>query len=708
MKRLMIRALLAASLPLFAMAALAQAPGPVAPAVATAPQLWRCANPISPQNGIPSACVVARSFWTATEAELFRANGDPNQELVTLVLESTATTGGTNEPVRSFGKTTYLGSKSTGVYNAMGQHVLVEATQNCFAVGDCLIGSRFLNHANGVRDSSDEGAHLFDTQVTETPYVPTGRCAKGCTHGSELVSVAEPEGWGQSGEGRFLGDITRSVIGPGEIVGASVDRETGFAEVEIAGGTLPVSTLLKLEGGIEARIGETDPGGVTVAVATTGLPRGYAGTTLGLPTHGVLCLADMTGLNDFEMAPFVVLDATHLGLHLRKQHNGAVSVAVGGTCGLGVSLLADEVSLLPKYKTPVRQVIPVYGSRSPTTLLMDRQTHLGQNGSSNAFFRMRCPVRSAARRSGTVSLEVDGDDCWQMNGLRATVSGTSLAGWNAPLQLPLHFERLTVLGAVFTASSAGADASAGAGGMVSFSNGAYRLVPIAETLRVLDPETGRPDGSNVALAPNLTPFAPGDALEQFHWHLALTGSAGEEIQTQYTPEMDVPTNTTGVVFASGGGAITAPGKVAFRCSNAEADAKLLGYGGTHLAPWTCLRADGAFRNVLDAEWITNGSILRLHPLHHEQRNATPFWLLTVEPGNGDDAGLRYIPETHALEFANMHAAARTWITTRGTPKSAHEACTAGETWDAVEPGGTSYHYFCRVTDTIVRVAMQSF
>ena len=158
-----------------------QATGPkaVTPVAGTAPQALRCENPISPQNGVASACLAARSFWTATEAELFRANGNPNQELTTLMIESTAWTGGSNEPVRSFGKTTYLGSKTTGTYGSMGQHVLVEATQNCFGVGDCLIGSRFLNHANGVRDSSDEGAHLFDTQVRETPYVPTGRCAKG-------------------------------------------------------------------------------------------------------------------------------------------------------------------------------------------------------------------------------------------------------------------------------------------------------------------------------------------------------------------------------------------------------------------------------------------------------------------------------------------------------------------------------------------------
>ena len=709
----MIRCIAAASFPLFALISLGQAPPPgqklISPTVTTAPQVWRCENPISPQNGVSSACIVARSFWTATEAELFRANGNPNQELVTLVLESHALTGGTNQPVRSFGKTTYLGSKTTGVYNAMGQHVLVETTQNCFAVGDCLVGSRFLNHANGVRDSSDEGAHLFDTQVTETPYVPAGRCTRGCTHGSELLAVAEPQGWEQSGEGRFLGDITQSAIGPGEIVGSSVDRETGFAEVEVAGGTLPVSTLLKLDGGVQSRTGETDPGGVTVSVATTGLPRGFASTTAGLPEHGVLCLADITGPHDFEMAPYVVLDRTHLGLHLRKQHDGAIAAAVGGTCGLGVSLLADDVSLLPNFKTPVRQVIPVYGSRSPTTLLLDPQTHLGQNRCSNAFLRMRCSVHSAARRTGIVTFEVEGNDCWEMNGLRVTVSGTSLAGFNAPLGMPLHLERLTERGAVFSVASAGTDGNGGAGGTVSFTNGAYRFIPIAETLRVLNPETGRPDGGNVALAPNLTPFAAGDSLEQFHWHLALTGSAGEEIQTQYTPEMDVPTNTTGVVFASGGGAaIAAPGKIAFRCSNAESDAQLLGYGGTHVAPWMCLRADGAFRNVLDAEWITNGSILRLHPLHHQQRNATPFWLVSVEPGNGDDAGLRYIPETHALEFANMHAAASTWTTTRGTPGSAHDACTTGESWDAVDAAGQSYHYFCRAANTIVRVGMETF
>ena len=681
-------------------------PRAVPPVVVTAPQVWRCENPISPQNGVASACVVAQAFWTATEAELYRANGNPNQELTTLRLESTAVTGGTNQPVRSFGKTTYLGSKTTGTYNTMGQHVLVEATENCYAPGDCLVGSRFLNHANGVRDSSDEGVHLFDTQIAETPYVPVGKCAKGCTQGSQLISLAEAEAWDQSGEGRYVGDMSRAEVGAGRITGAALDWETGLTEVEIAGGQLPVGRLLKIASTPQARVGETDPGGVEVEVATAGLPRGFAGSTEGIAPQGVLCLVDFGGSNP-EMAPYLVLGATRLSLHLLKQHEGAVMAAVGGTCGLGISLLADDAELGPNHRTPVRQVIPIYGSRSAGTVLLNPQTHLGENLRSNAFFSMSCPIASAERHGGTVRLEAVGGSCYLMNGLRATVSGTAreLAGVTPALRM----ERLTERGAEFRYESAGPDVPAAAGGTLAYNNGAYRLVPIAETVRVLDPETGRADGGNVALAPSLAPFAPGDALEQFHFHLALTGSAGEQFQTQYTPEIDVPTNTTGVVFASGGGsAVAAPGKIAFRCSNAEADAKLLGYGGTHVAPWMCLRADGAFRNVLDAEWMTNGTILRLHPLHHEQRNATPFNIVAIEPGNGDDGGLRYVPETHALEFQNMHAVAGTWTTTRGVPKSSHEACAVGESWDATDGAGVSWHYFCRAKDAIVRVRMESF
>ncbi len=682
----------------------AEAPKPVAPVIATAPQVWRCENPISPQNGVSSACLVARSFWTATEAELYQANRNPNQELTTLELESTAYSGGSNEPVRSFGKTTYLGSKTTGTYSAMGQHVLVEATQNCFGVGDCLIGSRFLNHANGMRDSSDEGAHLFDTQVRETPYVPTGKCAKGCTRGSELVSVADAEAWGASGEGRFVGDISRAVMGSGVITGAALDRETAFTEVQVSGGKLPVSTMLKIVSAPEARVGEVDPGAVTVEVAAADLPRGFVGSTAGLAAHGVMCLADFGGAN-FEMAPYLIVDGTHVGLRLRKQHSGPIAAAVGGTCGLGISLVADEVSLLPNFKTPVRQVIPIFGSRTAETVWLDPQTHLGQNESSNAFLSMQCPVGSRTRKSGVMLMELVGRECWEMNGLQVTLGdGKSPASSVGPL----HLERLTERGAAFTYADAGPDAAMGTGGTARFNNGAYRLVPIAETVRVVNPDTGRPDGGNVALAPNLAPFAPGDELEQFHWHLALTGSAGEQVQTQYTPEIDVPTNTTGVVFANGGGAVAAPGKIAFRCSNAEADAKLLGYGGTHVAPWMCLRADGAFRNVLDAEWITNGSILRLHPLHHQQSNATPFFLVAIEPGNGDDSGLRYVPATHALEFSNMHAVADTWTTTRGTPGSSHDTCSAGESWDATDDSGVSWHYFCKAKDTIVRGRLESF
>lgn len=706
----MMRSVLATTLFFLILRACAPAqdagPQAVPPQSSSNPQLWNCTNPISPENGVASACLVARSFWSATEAQLFRTNGNPNQELTTLRIESTAYTGGSNQPVRSFGKTTYLGSKTTGTYNTMGQHVLVEATQNCFAPGDCLVGSRFLNHANGVRDSSDEGVHLFDTQIAETPYVPTGRCARGCTRSSELISLADAEAWSASGEGRYVGDMSRAEAGAGRITGATLDRETGFAEVAIDGGKLPVSTLLKIPSSPQSRPGEIDPGGVEVEIATTSLPHGFAASTAGIAPQGILCLADMGGLNNPEMAPYLVLDATHLSLHLRKQHDDAIMAAIGGTCGLGISLLADDAVLLPNHPTPVRQVIPIYGSRTPGSVLLDRQTHLGQNLSSNAFFSLACPIASLDRHAGIVTLEAVGDNCYLMNGLPATISGTP--EHLAATTPSLHLQQLTDRGALFRYDAPGPDLHAGAGGTLAYNNGAYRLVPIAETTRVLNSDTGRPDGGNVALAPNLAPFAPGDQIEQFHFHLALTGSAGEQIQTQYTPEIDVPTNTTGVVFANGGGAIAGPGKIAFRCSNAEADSKLLGYGGTHVAPWMCLRADGAFRNVLDAEWITNGAILRLHPLHHQQRNATPFWLVSIEPGNGDDAGLRYVPDTHALEFHNLHAVAPTYTTTRGTPKSSTEPCTAGESWDATDAAGQSFHYFCRAKDTLVRVHMDSF
>ena len=685
----------------------AVAPKAIAPRVIAEPQVFRCKNPIIPENGPASACVKAISFWDATEAQLFHANGNPNQELTTVQIESTAWTGGNNEPMHSFGKTTYFGSKTTGTYGAMGQHVLVEATQNCFGIGDCLIGSHFLNHANGMRDSSDEGAHFFDQQINETVHVPSGKCLRGCSPGSELISVSDAQDWGTSGEGRYLGDLSRASVGAGAITGYRQDKELSLNEVLFTGAQFPVSTLFKIDSTPESRPGEISPGNVHLQIATTGLPHGFSSTTASIPAHGVLCLTDFGG-NNPEMTPYLVLDATHLSLTLHKQHGGANLAAVGGTCGLGISLIADEVHLRNR-RTPIRQVIPIFGNRSANSVLLPPETNLGKSLSSNAYLTVRCPILTAERHAGVVTLEAGGGDCWYLNGLVASVEGAGIPGLNGRLPAALHLQRVIGRGALFTVAANGPDAAARPGGFVSFSNGAYRLIPIAETERVVDPATGKPDGSNLVLAPNLVPFTANDDLEQFHFHLALTGNAGEQFQTQYTPEMDVPTNTTGVVFAGGGGeAVVAPGKIAFRCSNGEADSKLLGYGGTHIAPWTCFHADGGFRNILDAEWITGSAILRLHPLHEHYRNATPFWLVAIQPGNGDDSGLHYVPETHALEFSNMHAVAGTYTTTRGTPKSSSEPCSTGESWDATDAAGRSYHYFCKAKNSLVRVAMESF
>ncbi len=683
------------------------APRAVAPRVSTGPQLWSCKNPIVPENRPASACVKAVSYWDATEAQLFRANGNPNQELTTIQIESTAWTGGNNEPMHSFGKTTYFGSKTTGTYGAMGQHVLVESTQNCFGIGDCLIGSHFLNHANGMRDSSDEGVHFFDQQINEVIDVPSGRCLRGCSPGSELLSVDDAEGWGTAGEGRYLGDLSRASVGAGAISGLRQDRELSLNEILFTGAKLPVSTLFKISSTPESRPGEISPGNVHLQIATTGLPRGFSSTTATIPPHGVLCLTDFGG-NNPEMTQYLVLDATHLSMTLYKQHGGATLAAVGGTCGLGISLIADEAHFR-NHKSPLRQVIPIFGSRSADSALLPPETSLGRSLSSNAYLSVRCPILSSERHAGKVTLEAGGGDCWYMNGLVASVTGAGIAGLDGKLPAALKLERVTDRGALFTVAAKGPDAAGEPGGTLSFSNGAYRLIPIAETERVVDPATGKPDGSDVVLFPNLVPFTANDDLEQFHFHLALTGNAGEQFQTQYTPEMDVPTNTTGVVFAGGGGeAVVAPGKIGFRCSNGEADSKLLGYGGTHIAPWTCFRADGGFRNILNAEWTTESTILRLHPLHEQMRNATPFWLVFIQPGNGNDSGLHYVPETHALEFSNLHAVAGTYTTTRGTPKSSSEPCSTGESWDATDAAGHSFHYFCKATNQIVRAAMESF
>ena len=61
------------------------------------------------------------------------------------------------------------------------------------------------------------------------------------------------------------------------------------------------------------------------------------------------------GTPNYEMAPYTVVDATHMQLTLAKPHIANATITVGGLCGYGLEQTVDT-------HIGIRQVFPVVGS----------------------------------------------------------------------------------------------------------------------------------------------------------------------------------------------------------------------------------------------------------------------------------------------------------------------------------------------------------
>ncbi len=129
-------------------------------------------NPTSSAgNGQDAGQVIDVTSTRSTQTE-FAAGGSQTPASYSLLISQEGLTGGSNlfpqtvEGTVPYFKTNYNAIAVTGTYNTMGQHALHTQSINCYGVGDCLIGSQFLNSSGGFRDEADEGAHPFDLQYS--------------------------------------------------------------------------------------------------------------------------------------------------------------------------------------------------------------------------------------------------------------------------------------------------------------------------------------------------------------------------------------------------------------------------------------------------------------------------------------------------------------------------------------------------------------
>ncbi len=587
-------------------------------------------NPVNSSGG--STAESLSQISTNTDANSGVAGSGVGSTRLTFSMSNTALTGGSNQLPGNienapYGKANYGVSLETGNYFTEGQHVQNEHVINCYAVGDCLEGSWMLTSSGGYRDMADEGAHPFDLQVQEDWHVFQGTCTSGCTTGATQLMTNATFGGGTQGEGRFLIDKNPAkTITAGQIVSAG---GSVFATVNFTGTNFPASVLFQTTAAATSQPKNIAPGTVTLPIATSNVPAGFASNTNQLTANsGVACVADTNDSRfpNFETANYTVVDASHITLTLNKVHGSGAVIAVGGMCGYGIEQTADTVGA-------VRQIFPIVGTASATSLYYAAASTpvlgLTNGASTSGFQNISVPISSLVRKGNVVTATLASNLPVDVNGLTMTVSGVTDASYNGSFQVTTKNANLV------TYTATGAD-STSSGGTLTFLNGSYVLYPMAEVLGVYDASAKQVDGQ-FTLAANTVAWAPGDAVEEPHFYQQLTAADNEWI-TQYVPR-PIQYSSAGKQYLGEVG----PGMRGWQVQNGVPASNYLGGGGTHELPDDAYVVSGAWRNDLEVDAGTQALIYAHCNLHGCNRWDSGYDLFELDSATGQDA-LFYSPQ----------------------------------------------------------------
>jgi hypothetical protein len=542
-------------------------------------------NPLAPNSGGLSSGERLDMISTLDTTSLVQQTSTSTPSSVGLAINHEALSGGSNMLPGSietppYFKMAYSAMTVNGNYNTQGQHGLMPQAINCYGVGDCLLGSRYITASGGTRDEADEGAHLYDTEVREDYRVFQGTCLTGCAPGATSLGVRQDAAGGTQGDGRFLIDknptktISSASTGGTIVGGAGVSPHVG---VQFSGTNFPLSVFLSTANTILSQAANMAPGNVSVPIATSGVPTGYATSTAAIgSSSGVACVSDLGG-SYYEMAPYTVVDGTHLRMTLLKPHKASATLAFGGLCGYGIEQTADT-------QFGIRQVFPVIGSYSPTGLYYEGLSTpvLGQMNQTGAFVSVNVGIGSVTRAGGVVTVALAQAPQYDVSGLTVTIAGVSDSSYNG------QFVVTTTGPATLTYAQSGPDSTA-SGGSLTYLNGAFVLYPMAEVLSVLNPATRSVDGQ-LTLAPNTVAWAANDPVEEPHF---FTENIWADVDF-YAQTMPRPTAYTRAGLQYGGN--NSGSMFGWSIQNVTPSSNYFGYGGTHTVPTAAYESLGAWQH----------------------------------------------------------------------------------------------------------------
>ncbi len=594
-------------------------------------------NPLPVQNaGLDAAKTIAIAS-TQSASDVLAATGNANILSTGLAISSEALAGGSNtfpnhiQATLPYFKTTYSGLLMTGNNFTVGQHILDNQSQDCYGVGDCLLGARFMRSSGGYRDDADEGTHPYDFSVSEDTRVFEGTCTTGCRSGATVLQIAATANAGTQGEGRYLLDLNPlKTIRTGTLIGGTASGRQPSAL--FTGTNFPVSILLQTAQTIPTRVNNIAPGTVTVAIVASGAPTGFATSTAALSANtGVACVADAAAQQalNFETVAYTVVDGSHLQMTLNRPHATGATVAVGGLCGYGLEQTVDTTA-------GIRQVFPVLASTSSTSLLYMGPALVGQGGYSSGYVDVNLVVASIARAGNVVTVTTATNFPEDLSGLTLTVQGVTDGSYNG------SFVVTTTGPNTLTYADNGPN-STSAGGTLSVVTGGFVLYPMAEVTNVYNATTKAVDGQ-MTLAANTVSWATGDSVEMPHYFQELV-TADVESVTQYAPR---PISSIGGGMYYGGN--NGPGLTGWLVQNGSPASSYFGNGGTHTVPSIGMNVTGVWRHSMELQAGEDAAIEVHCNSHGCDKWNSSYDLFQMDTSAGLDR-MNYSPATSTLNFA---------------------------------------------------------
>ncbi len=570
-------------------------------------------NPFGPGNNWAGSMLTSNWATSPEEALTTYGTGQPNYASVVL---GGYGRGGYNEynpsPAASsnFFKSNWAGITGSWTWQGQGQHQMLPLLQNCWGVGDCIIGEGTEYHHGGGLESAAEQVHGgIRANILEDPNTAYGNCSgAGCVAGGNIFGLANGSDLNTLGEGHYMADLTAAVVSPGRLAPSQgQDPNTTLQINAVTGVALPVSQLFQTAAGVPSTPTSPAPGLVTVAIATSGVPSGYQTSTSGVPASGLACTYDRLGPAGQIGAKYTVIDATHLRLNLRVALSPGAMIALNGLCGQGIDPVGDQ--LLPeKGNMPLHPIAVVYASISPTQFLTHSATHLGTTSGGRAEYAGTMSVRNFVRTSGVASFDATGFRPDYLSGATVQVIGndTNVAGVNYTLSMtsPGGYNAGV---AHFTAADSRADySSANTQASIAVDRTSFSLVPVAETIDGHDP-------NNIVVGDNVMPLNPNDLIIQTHTEVQGNGGADQNIKTTFSPQVDAPVLGGGCAIGGDDNSFMGAGDVCHQVDNLTRDDMYLGWGGFHQVPGAQYVTHGHFSAFASAELDRFGTAFRINP-----------------------------------------------------------------------------------------------